>query len=364
MSIKSLVSFSFTCAAVTALVGVPALAADPAVKCESGKLKESGKYSLCRLKADSKAVSKGVPVDYLKCEAKFAGKWTKIEDKAQLTAMSNACPSLGDQASMGARVTTDAAEIATLLAGGVLPGCGNNVMEGNESCDGTDIGIATCQGLGFASGTLGCTAGCGFDVSPCVSNPAPGDCGNGVIDAGEDCDFGDLGGATCVSQGASGSGLICGVGCVFDTSGCVGCPTKVYDIALGDYGNSGSSCDGAGIHRYNGCGTGVHPYFTWVDTASAGCTATNVSVEYVEGVGCTAGTFNVLLNGTNQTNWTRTDDCICTPASLTPGTSSFAPSIGLYTIGGSNTVTFEGTSCNGFSPLTGSSNYARITVVY
>ena len=78
MSTKSFTSFVFTCAALTALVAGPALAADPAIKCESGKLKESSKYSACRLKADAKAVSRGLAADYGRCEAKFIDKWTKI----------------------------------------------------------------------------------------------------------------------------------------------------------------------------------------------------------------------------------------------------------------------------------------------
>jgi hypothetical protein len=150
-------------------------AADPAVKCESGKLKEAGKYSNCRLKADSKGVKKGEAADYSKCESKFADKWTKTETKAG----PGICPSESDQDSMDARITTDAAEIATLLAGG---------------------SVSTC--------------------------------GNGTVEAGEDCDFGDLGGETCATQGLFGNGLACTPGtCTFDTSGCS--LTRYEDTGLG-----------------------------------------------------------------------------------------------------------------------------------
>ena len=37
-------------------LAAPALAVDPAIKCEAAKLKEAGKYGFCRLKAESKAV--------------------------------------------------------------------------------------------------------------------------------------------------------------------------------------------------------------------------------------------------------------------------------------------------------------------
>lgn len=46
--------WSATLAAIL-LSSVTAMAADPAVKCESGKLKISSKYAACLLKAESKA---------------------------------------------------------------------------------------------------------------------------------------------------------------------------------------------------------------------------------------------------------------------------------------------------------------------
>ncbi len=62
-------------------------AVEPDVKCEADKLKETGKYGFCRLKAESKAVKKGEATDYAKCVAKFTGKWPTIESKA-----GGACP--------------------------------------------------------------------------------------------------------------------------------------------------------------------------------------------------------------------------------------------------------------------------------
>ena len=48
--------------------------------------------------------------------------------------------------------------------------CGNNILEGNEICDGTDLNgkICTNAGFGFTGGTLKCKADCsGFDTSDC-----------------------------------------------------------------------------------------------------------------------------------------------------------------------------------------------------
>jgi hypothetical protein len=321
MSIKSFVSFVFTCAAAAAFVAGTALAADPAVKCESGKLKEASKYSSCRLKADSKAVKKGEAADYSKCEAKFADKWAKAETKAGV----GICPSEGDQVSMDARITTDVAEVATLLAGGTVTDCAGELATCNGELGICDAGLTSCSGdLGTCTGDLGTCTGdlgtCTGDLGTCTGdlatsqaneatcsagtagvgevlsgqtfssgaglgvtgtmanvgqqNVTPGtsgvsispgfhdgtgsvtgdadlvalniasgvdifgvvgsfvsDCGNGVIDAGEDCDQGSLGVATCTSQGQYGEGLSCGAGCVFDTSGCSA--TRYEDTGLG-----------------------------------------------------------------------------------------------------------------------------------
>jgi len=99
--------------------------------------------------------------------------------------------------------------------------CGDGVKAATEQCDGADLGGASCESLGYASGTLGCDpATCGFDTSACVP-AAPSSCGNGTIESPEQCDGADLGGATCTSLGYTlGGALACGAGCAFDTSGC------------------------------------------------------------------------------------------------------------------------------------------------
>lgn len=77
--------------------------------------------------------------------------------------------------------------------------CGDGIVNGDEQCDGQNIGL-TCQqdsdqGV-FTGGTLKCSSTCKLDPSGCTSL-----CGNGVLDAGEDCDGTLLtttyGGKTC-----------------------------------------------------------------------------------------------------------------------------------------------------------------------
>lgn len=48
----------------------------------------------------------------------------------------------------------------------------------------------------------------------------PTDCGNGMIDAGEDCDSDDVGGVTCADQGFDDGVVACDAACLFDVTGC------------------------------------------------------------------------------------------------------------------------------------------------
>jgi hypothetical protein len=47
--------------------------------------------------------------------------------------------------------------------------CGDGVIEGDEDCDGNNLGGATCASFGFTSGTLNCVA-CSYDTSNCVND--------------------------------------------------------------------------------------------------------------------------------------------------------------------------------------------------
>ncbi len=112
---NSILSTVVTAAALGLILVAPVQASDPAVKCETSKLKEAGKYGKCRLKAEAKGVKSGEAADYTKCDEKFSEKWEKVEGKAE-----GACPTNGDVDSMNTRITTDTAEIARLLAGGTI----------------------------------------------------------------------------------------------------------------------------------------------------------------------------------------------------------------------------------------------------
>ncbi len=68
--------------------------------------------------------------------------------------------------------------------------CGNGVRENAEVCDTSDLSGVSCQTLGFASGSLVCVDCKGYDVSACTKSAA-GNCGDGVLNASEQCDDGN-----------------------------------------------------------------------------------------------------------------------------------------------------------------------------
>jgi len=125
------------------------------------------------------------------------------------------------------------------------PVCGDEILDEGEQCDGSNLAEASCESLGYESGTLACDAvTCQFDTGDCQEGP-PETCGNGIVDPDEDCDGFELGGATCQSLGFTSGSLACArTLCRYDRSGC-------YSIQPDDCGNgvldSGEDCDGADL---------------------------------------------------------------------------------------------------------------------
>jgi hypothetical protein len=153
--------------------------------------------------------------------------------------------------------------------------CGNGVLEApTEQCDGSEYfgGFSSptttalnCNAFGadppWAIGyNVGCTADCQYDLSVCK----PVACGDGKIDGNEQCDGQNLGSITTCTQYTdggvfTGGQLKCGSGCTFDTSGCTSlCGNGVIDV--------GEDCDGARFSpEYAGktCSDFLVPYRTW-----------------------------------------------------------------------------------------------------
>jgi len=207
--------------------GVPGVSPN---KCLTGKTKCVNKKVAgllkCREKCQKDPVNCGATQTVCedKAIAKFDGGtkgaagscFGKLEAKQDPLAPETICTTTGDMVRMEAKADALVANVVGTLEG-ALPYslCGNGVVEGVESCDGVNLGGASCASFGFTSGTLACTLGCGYDVSGCAVT-----CGNGTIEGAEECDQGNLNGNTCLTQGFGAGTLACGSGCLFDTSGC------------------------------------------------------------------------------------------------------------------------------------------------
>lgn len=113
--------------------------------------------------------------------------------------------------------------------------CGNGVLEAGEQCDGSDLAGHTCETQGFEGGLVRCTQGCLLDTRDCHL------CGDGVVSGPEACDGSDLAGATCGSLGFVAGALACSVAdCDFDTSQCTMCGNGLIDLSQGEQ----ELCDG------------------------------------------------------------------------------------------------------------------------
>jgi hypothetical protein len=106
--------------------------------------------------------------------------------------------------------------------------CGNGEIDGDELCDGSELDGRSCTDLDgdgnhfepgdYAGGTLACASDCTLDVSGCYY------CGDGVINGTELCDGSDTGSATCESLGYVSGTLTCNATCDgYDESGCNEC---------------------------------------------------------------------------------------------------------------------------------------------
>ena len=223
-------------AASALLLGAaPAHALGDAAKCKAFKLKVAGGYAECLLKEDAKEAKTGRPADYTRCERKITIKYARADfnwdcdvegEIADVLATLGACTAIVrdlDGSGFSGPLGIDPGWVCTGSApAGCATVCGDTLTVGDEFCDD-----------GNTQGSDGCAA-------DCLSG-----CGDGIHDPaeGEECEAGQIGGATCASlfgPGATGS-VVCGNACLLDTSDCVTGGSGVYTDSGQALGSSTST---------------------------------------------------------------------------------------------------------------------------
>ena len=129
----------------------------------------------------------------------------------------------------------------------VGPMCGDGVLDSGEECDGVALGGASCTGEGFVSGDVSCSSECELVFDECVGDD-PEECGDGVLQDGEECDGTDFGDATCGSRGFESGALACSAECEIVETGCES------SSECGDGELSGDEeCDDGNTDDLDGC---------------------------------------------------------------------------------------------------------------
>ena len=104
------------------------------------------------------------------------------------------------------------------------PLCGNGIIDAGEQCDGINFGpITGCSSFdAFTGGNLSCVS-CQFDTSECTGGESLGSCGNDITNIGETCDGTDWGQITgCQDFNDFTDGTLSCDQCQFNTSLCTG----------------------------------------------------------------------------------------------------------------------------------------------
>jgi len=104
--------------------------------------------------------------------------------------------------------------------------CGNGMIDAGEECDGNDLGREDCLSLGYDEGSLSCTGSCTLDTAACITWA----CGNDVKERTEECDGTDLDGQSCTDHSFYAGTLGCDAECAYDTTGCHNCGNGTIDI--------------------------------------------------------------------------------------------------------------------------------------
>ena len=146
------------------LASLPAAALTATEKCQADKLKTAGRYDQCLFKETARAARNGGQLDGGKCAAHFSITWNAIE-----AAAGGACASNGDAAAVQAFVAQNSDDVATAVAGGDLPDCGQSLAACESAASTCEGDLASCsavpRGQSGATGQTNCTDSSGALVA-------------------------------------------------------------------------------------------------------------------------------------------------------------------------------------------------------
>lgn len=201
--------------------------AEPSLKCISKKAKAAGKGAACRVGAYAKFAKSGdsekLDEALAKCSSKLSGAFNKIE-----TTIVTGCTTIHDDALVNDFVIEQTDALAAYLAGtGPAPVCAPNTPTATATRTPTATPTATPTDTPTATPTATPSdtptdTPTDVPVSTPTMTPTPNACGNGTIDAGEDCDGSNLPLTYCRDVlGTTMAGPVtCSSTCTYDTSAC------------------------------------------------------------------------------------------------------------------------------------------------
>ena len=148
----------------------------------------------------------------------------------------------------------------TIVKAAAPPACGNGTVDAGEECDdGNAVNTDACRnncmlpycGDAIVDADEQCDDGNAVNTDACRNACTLPYCGDGLIDSGESCDGLDVGGATC--GGCAGT-VACTASCTLDTGGCtdgICSGTETCGSCATDCTAGGASC-GNGICEAGG----------------------------------------------------------------------------------------------------------------
>ncbi|MBU1238764.1 hypothetical protein KKF84_05545 [Myxococcota bacterium] len=182
----------------------------------------------------------------------------------------------------------------TTESGGGSENCGDGIIDIGEECDGDNIGEESCASHGYYTGTLTCNSDCTLNLVQCIGQ---GFCGDGVINMefGEECDGDELDEQDCETLGFYEGSVACTDSCAFDTSQCMG---RCGDGEI----THGEECDGENFGEMTVC-SDLHPmYHSGTLTCTSECLISEEECNY-----CGDG----IINGDEECDGVNVGEATC-----------------------------------------------------